>query len=640
MKHPISKTIENFKKITVFKRRAFFLISDILLIVLSMHAAFWLRFDMKVPDQFKKYLLEYCLLSLAIKLFLLAIYKQYSFSWRFYSLHELLDLFRALFLSSIFIVMAMFFFKPFGPFREFPRSILLLDFLMTLGLIGGLRIAKRVFSESRFRTYHQRPNQKRILIIGAGQAGEQIGREMLNNKKSKFFPVGYIDDNPAKLGINMHGIKVIGTRDDLPNILKGIPVDEVLVAIPSADSKEIREIVEIIRKADSIGRKIKVLPGISNLMDGNVTLSDIQEIRIEDLLGREPVKINTEIVREFLSGKRVLITGAGGSIGSELVRTIIPFEPKALALLDIDETELFNLMHQIQPVEFEVRSVVGDVRDRWGISRLFKYFMPEIVIHSAAYKHVPILENFPLEAVKTNVLGAKVLGEISLKNGVEKFINISTDKAINPTSVMGATKRVAEELFRMLNKMNGTRFISVRFGNVLGSRGSVIPLFKEQIQKGGPVTVTHPDMKRYFMAPSEAVRLVLEASATGEGGETFILDMGKPMRIVDLARDMIRLSGFEPDVDIAIVYSGVRPGEKFFEELLSSEEGSESTGHPKIFKARNSGQRDESVFFADVERLINLCHGDTSRKEIFTIIKEIVPAYNNSRIYSLFMKSE
>jgi FlaA1/EpsC-like NDP-sugar epimerase len=640
MKESFVKAIEKFKRITVFKRMTFFFISDILLIVLSMHAAFWLRFDNQIPVQFKKYLLEYSLLSLAIKLLMLAVYKQYSFSWRFYSLHELMDLFRALFLSSIFIVMTMFFFKPFGPFREFPRSILLLDFLITLGLIGGLRIAKRVFSESRFRTHQKRPGQKRILIIGAGQAGEQIGREMLNNKKSKFFPVGYIDDNPAKLGIKMHGIKVIGTRDDLPTILKGIPVDEVLMAIPSADSKEVREIVEIIRKSDGIGRKIKVLPGISNLMDGNVTLSDIQEIRIEDLLGREPVYINTEVVREFLSGKRVLITGAGGSIGSELVRTIIPFEPKALALLDIDETELFNLMHQIQPVEFEVRSVVGDVRDRWGMSRLFKYFRPEIVVHSAAYKHVPVLENFPLEAVKTNVLGAKVLGEMSLKNGVEKFINISTDKAINPTSVMGATKRVAEELFRMLNKMNGTRFISVRFGNVLGSRGSVIPLFKDQIQKGGPVTVTHPDMKRYFMAPSEAVRLVLEASATGEGGETFILDMGKPIRIVDLASDMIRLSGYEPDVDIAIVYSGVRPGEKFFEELLSSEEGSEPTGHPKIFKARNSLQRDESVFFADVERLINLCHGDTSRKEIFTVIKEIIPTYNNSRIYSLFMKSE
>lgn len=612
---------------TPFKRRAFFLLADVALIVFALRAAFWLRFDGQVPDIFSRYLLIYSLLALAVKLGFLMYSGQYNISWRFYSLDDLMKLVRALAFSSLTIAFLMFFLKSYVPFRQFPRSVLLVDFILAMGLISGLRIAKRAVREYRFWTETGIRGRTRILIIGAGQAGEQICREMLNNRKSKYFPTGYVDDDPAKQGISIHGIKVLGKRADIPEILKSRRIDEVLVAIPSADSKDVRNIVETIRKASHV-KSIKILPGIMAIMDGVVALSDIQDIQVEDLLGREAVAIDYEALRQFLSGKRILITGAGGSIGGELARTVLLFEPKKLALLDIDETELFDLMNRLKPLGFEVEAVVGDIRDRAKMARLFQAFRPEIVIHSAAYKHVPILESYPEEAVKNNVLGTKILGELALANGVEKFVNISTDKAINPTSIMGATKRVAEEFLRILNGRNETRFISVRFGNVLGSRGSVIPLFKEQIRKGGPVTVTHPDMKRYFMAPAEAVLLVLAAAAAGQGGGTFVLDMGEPVKIVDLARDMIRLSGHAPDVDIPIVYIGLRPGEKLFEELLGAEEGSDPTEHAKIFRARNSRMREEEQIVEAVDRLIALCAEGCRREDIIGVLKEIVPTFN------------
>jgi len=323
----------------------------------------------------------------------------------------------------------------------------------------------------------------------------------------------------------------------------------------------------------------------------------------------------------------VLITGAGGSIGSELSRTVRQFEPKSLVLLDIDETELFLLLHRLRSESLEIVPVIGDINDKAKMGAVFEKFRPEIVIHSAAYKHVPMLEYYPEDAVKTNVNGTKILAGLAMECGVDKFVYISTDKAINPTSIMGSTKRVGEEMLRVLNRRNKTRFICVRFGNVLGSRGSVTEIFKDQIQRGGPVTVTHPEMKRYFIVPSEAVLLVLEAAAVGEGGEAYVLDMGEPVKIVDLAREMIRLSGHEPDVDIPIIYSGLRPGEKLFEELLGAEEGSEPTAHAKIFKVRDSRKRDEGEVLEKVERLIGLCQENNSREEFIRCLKEIVPTY-------------
>ena len=618
--------IRELGRATVFKRFAFFFLADILLISLSVYGSFFVRFDGAIPPEFSRHLAVYIGLALAIKLAFLVLYDLYNISWQFFRLRELLRLVNALTFGTLAMGALVFFLRSWPPFQSFPRSILILDYIFSLGLLGGLRISKRAVREYSAHPSPGLRHRARILIIGAGTAGEQIGREMLDNPKSLYQPAGFIDDDPAKRGSKLHGVKVLGTRADIPRLLKTLPIDEFLVAIPSARSRDIREIVKLIRDAND-GKPIKVLPGIMDLMSGNVTLADIQDIRVEDLLGREPVEIDHGIIRRFIAGRRVLITGAGGSIGAELARTVLQFAPEAAALVDIDETELFSLTNKLRGASSPFEPVVGDVRDRGKMEAVFSRFRPEVVIHSAAYKHVPILEYYPEEAVKTNILGTRNLAELALWHKVDRFVYISTDKAINPTSVMGATKRVGEELVRTLDRRGATRFISVRFGNVLGSRGSVIPLFLEQIRRGGPVTVTHPDMKRYFMAISEAVLLVLEAAAAGEGGETFVLDMGEPIRIDDLARDMIRLSGHRPDVDIPVVYSGLRAGEKLFEELLGAEEGTEPTAHGKIFKARNSLVRDEAELLAQVDRLVGLCAGAFRRDELVGGLREIVPTY-------------
>jgi len=610
----------------MFKRRLFFLIADSILIAGAVFISFWLRFDGAIPALYLNNLKYYVGLALAVMLTFLLVHGMYDISWRFFALKDLLKLFSAISISSIVMGLGLFVFKTYLPIPPFPRSVLLVDYILTLGSIGVLRISKRAVIEYLSKAGRMKHGRTRILIVGAGDAGSAIGREMLINKKSNYFPIGYIDDDLSKRGMSIQGIKVLGTRDDIPTLLKTNTVDEVLIAIPSFRSKDIQAVVEIIRNSGGLA-KIKILPGILDLMDGNVTLSDIKEVRVEDLLGREKVEIDFAVICAFLTGKRVLITGAGGSIGSELVRTVLTFEPSLTAVLDIDETELFYLMNRFRRAETEIVPVIGDIRDRVKMEGVFAKFRPEIILHSAAYKHVPVLEDYPEEAVKTNVLGTKILGELALKYKAEKFVYISTDKAINPTSVMGSTKRAGEEMLRILNRRNGTKFISVRFGNVLGSRGSVIPLFEEQIKRGGPVTVTHPDMKRYFMATSEAVLLVLEAAAIGEGGEAFILDMGEPIKILDLAREMIKLSGHEPDVDIPIVFSGLRPGEKLFEELLGAEEGSEPTEHPRIFKARNPGVRPEDETFLKIEKLITMCYDGGDRDSIVNGLAEIVPTY-------------
>jgi FlaA1/EpsC-like NDP-sugar epimerase len=613
-------------RMSMFKRRLFFLIADSLLVALAVFVSFWLRFDGAIPAAYFNNLKYYIALGLAVMLSMLLAHGMYDISWRFFGLKDLLKLFSAITLSSIVMGLSVFLFKAYLPIPTFPRSVLLVDYILTLGSIGVLRISKRAAIEYLSKAGRMRHGRTRILIVGAGEAGSAIGRDMLINKKSKYFPVGYIDDDLSKRGMSIHGIKVLGTRNDIPTLLKANAIDEVLIAIPSARSKDVRHIVEIIRDSDGAA-EIKILPGILDLMDGNVTLSDIKEVRVEDLLGREKVEIDFAAIRAFLNRKCVLITGAGGSIGSELARTALQYEPRSVALLDFDETELFYLMNRFRGAAGEISPVIGDIRDRIKMEDVFAKIRPEIVLHSAAYKHVPILESFPEEAVKTNILGTRILGELALKYKVEKFVYISTDKAINPTSVMGSTKRVGEEMLRALNGRNGTKFISVRFGNVLGSRGSVIPLFEDQIKRGGPVTVTHPEMKRYFMATSEAVLLVLEAAAIGEGGETYVLDMGEPIKILDLAREMIRLSGHKPDVDIPIVFSGLRPGEKLFEELLGAEEGSEPTEHARIFKAKNPRVRPEDEMFLKIERLINMCYDGTDRNSIVNGLADIVPTY-------------
>lgn len=618
-------------KTTVGKRKAFFLLTDVVFIAVAVYISFWLRFDGEIPGEYNRFMIRFIGLAEVCNIGLILALRNYQFTWRYFSVREGMRLVSGLILGWVLLGLAMYLFGPMvfgqaGGVLAFPRSVYIMDLGFSLVLIGALRVFKRGYQEYRIRRKSGKSGKPRMLIIGAGSAGEQIGREMLNNPRSKYFPVGYIDDDLAKQRIVIHGIKVIGMRKDIPEIIKSKTIDEILIAIPSARSREIRQILELIRDSNP-EQKIKILPSILDMMDGNAALKDIQEIKVEDLLGREQVQIDYAIIRSFIKGKRILITGAGGSIGSEIVRTVHQFGPAKIGALEIDETELYYVTNLIKRAGGSILPIVGDIRDTVKMEAVFEKFRPEIVVHTAAYKHVPILEHFPEEAVKTNILGTRILGELADKFGVYKFINISTDKAINPTSIMGTSKRVGEEILQVLNKKNGTRYISVRFGNVLGSRGSVIPLFKEQIQRGGPVTVTHPDMKRYFMATSEAVLLVLEAAAAGDGGEVFILDMGEPVKIADLAREMIRLSGHEPDVDIAIIYSGLRLGEKLFEELLGAQEGSEATEYPKIFKAKTSRDWIEGDFWGAVEKLKSACEKSRGKEEIIEILKEIVPTY-------------
>jgi FlaA1/EpsC-like NDP-sugar epimerase len=624
----IKKLIVFLSRNTAFKRRLLFFTSDMFFISFSIYASFWIRYNGVLPPNSTKSLLYYTLLALIIKLSLLVFYNLYDISWRYVGIEELIKIFKALTIGSLFLGMTLFFLRVYSPFTEFPfpRSTLLVDYIISFFLIGSLRVSKRLVLEGIKSPFKSKKEKIEVLIYGAGGAGEQIAREMQRNKNPNYLPMGFIDDNPAKQGVNIHGIRVLGKGQDIPAICKNNKVDEILIALPSAHSREIKKIVEDIRESNLIG-KIKILPSVTDLIDGKVTLSDIHEVELEDLLGRSPVKIDFKAIKDFIQDKNVMITGAGGSIGSELAKSILQFNPENLIVMDIDDTDLFYLVNNLEFSTKEIIPVIGDIKDESKMTSVFENYSPQIVIHSAAYKHVPILESHPEEAVKTNIEGTKILAELSLKYRIEEFVFISTDKAINPSSVMGATKRVGEELLKILNQKNKTKFVSVRFGNVLGSRGSVIPLFKEQIKRGGPVIVTHPEMKRYFMSNSEAVLLVLEASAVGQGGEVFVLDMGEPIKILDLAKEMIRLSGYEPDVDIPIVFTQVRPGEKLFEEILSAEEGVESTGYEKILKARRADERSMEALMEKINLLIKMSHENNGEDKIIKLLKEIVPTY-------------
>ena len=630
MRQRVENVMKSFFRTTTLKRRAFFFLTDTLFIALSTYLSFWLRFDGRIPPEYSRFLLIYILVQEIVLLSALSLLHCYDISWSFFSVRDAQRLFSALTSGSLILGIVVFFVRPAPAFHGYPRAVFITNYLMVVGFIGTLRISKRAIREYQIRRLGRSAERARTIIVGAGSAGEQIVREMLKNPRSRYYPLGFIDDDPSKSGVVIQGVKVLGSRKDLPALVNANHIDEVLIAMPSAPSKDIREIFGLIRECDE-KTKINILPSIIDLVHGNVALKDIQEIKVEDLLGREPVEIDFQAIRTFLNGKSILVTGAGGSIGSELARTALQFNPAKLIVLDIDETELFYLINRLKNEFGSIIPVVADIRDEAKMEAVFSKYNPQVVLHSAAYKHVPIMEKFPEEAVKTNIFGTKLLAEKSAKYGVETFVNISTDKAINPTSVMGASKRIGEDVLRTSFNGGRVRFISVRFGNVLGSRGSVIPLFKDQIQRGGPVTVTNPEMKRYFMATSEAVLLVLQAAAVGSGGEVFVLDMGEPVKIDELAREMIRLSGHQPDVDIHVVYTGLRPGEKLFEELIGTLENSEATDHPKIFRVKNHDIDDKKDFREVLRRLEELSRGPNSKAEIMGLIQKMVPSYTPDR---------
>ena len=614
--------------ISIFKKTAltkiiFFAVMDIFCVVISIWAAFLLRFDFNIPTLYIPFI--YKMVGLAV-IFVLPIFyfqKLYSFSWSYVSTNELISLFKATTIAFIFLSVAIFVSHYFPYFINFPRSTIIVSYLLVFIFCGAVRFSKRVYLRI---TGQNRMLEKEItLIVGAGDAGEQILRSIISSNKSHYHPIGFVDDNPIKKGVVIHGLKVLGKVSDIPEMVRIHQIRQIIIALPSVSGKKIREAVELGKKAGVW--KIKIAPPLYEVIRGQVSFKNLKDVEVEDLLGRDEVNLNTKQIESFVKDKLILITGAAGSIGSELSRQVVKFKPKIILLLDQDETGIFNIAKELENnfPGLKIQRLVADVTNKEKISKIFKEYSPQIVFHAAAYKHVPLMEENADEAVKNNIFGTENLVKASVDFNVEKFVFISTDKAVNPTSIMGATKRVGEMICQLANKKNKTKFISVRFGNVLNSRGSVIPIFREQIKRGGPIEVTHPDMKRYFMLTSEACLLVLQAGAMGSGGEVFVLDMGNPVKILDLAKEMVRLSGLVLDKDIAIVFTGIRPGEKLFEEILTAEEGTIATQNKKIFTAKvdcvNLNNLDEMIKKLD-SGILNY-----GKEEIIEVLTQIVPFF-------------
>ncbi len=597
---------------TLKKRFIFFLLSDITLLSISLYFAFLLRFDFDIPIYYDGLWDKWLLIILMFKLSLLYISNIYNANWRYISVNEFISITKTLFISTTVLFCANLFLQNIEAKYSLPKSVILIDFLISLFLILALRVSKRVYEQ--FINFKLRDGKK-ALIIGAGSTGERVVRELL--RESSIKPIGFLDDDKNKLNSTIHNIRVIGKLSNLANLAKDNHIELVIIAIRDVTHIKIREIYELCK---SVGvNEVKIVPNLESV-NKEISFKDIRDINLEDLLSRERVVIEESKVSEFIKNKVVLVSGAGGSIGSEIVRQLIKFQPKQIIGFEIDETELHNLSLELKATNFT--PYVGDIRDRIKLEYLFNKFKIDIVFHAGAYKHVPLMEDFPEEAIKTNMFGTYNLAEFATKYGVSEFVNISTDKAVNPTSIMGATKRMAENICLMFN--GTTKFVSVRFGNVLGSRGSVIPIFLEQIKNGGPITVTHPDMKRYFMTIPEAVLLVFQSATMGSGGEVFILDMGEPVKITKLAEDLIRLQGLEPYKDIEIKFSGLRAGEKLFEELMSAEEGSDKTYHQKVFVAKGI----KSV--ANLDETLNKFRNSLNsldREELIELLKESVPFY-------------
>jgi len=620
--HVMRERIDTLLNTARTYKRFLSILTDVILILLSLCLSFLIRLG-SIDEIIARHIYQLYLLALIVtplKIVVFWLFRLYHISFRYISFREVLSILKASALTSPMISFIALIFRDTELFLGFPRSIVFIDFFLSFFLITGIR--------AFFRLYYSDSGRKKgqeTLIVGAGSAGEQLVRDILRSPKYDYLPVGFIDDDLQKRRTQIHGVKVLGTREDIPKLVKDLDVRQIIIAIPSASSQEIKGIMEYVRNTGL--KDVKVLPGISDLMNGNVTLKDIRDISIEDLLGREPVKIDMENVSASIRSQNILITGGGGSIGSELCRQVARFYPAKLIILDMGETELFNIERAIRAKypNLCLLPVVGDIRDEKRIEGVFEVHSIDTVFHAAAYKHVPLMEANSREAIINNIFGTKLLAEKSVKWGVRRFINISTDKAVNPTSVMGATKRVAENLLLGLNN-DTTAFISVRFGNVLGSRGSVIPIFQEQIRKGGPITITDYEMKRYFMTISEAVQLVMQAGAMGKGGDVFVLDMGDPVSIYHVAEELIRLSGLEPDKDIPIVISGRRPGEKLFEELLTAEEGTTATLHTKIFSAKITGVIDRN-YLEKIDALISLAKDHKDNEKFLPLLKDLVPTY-------------
>lgn len=590
------------------------------LIVAANQAAFWLRFDGEVPPPQQPFNTTLLPLLVLVRLAVFFPLRLHKGVWRYASVLDLRNIVMGVALSSVVFWVIV---HGLMGVLVYPRTVFIIDAVLLISLLGGLRLGRRLYAAS-----WRRGDEKRILVYGAGDAGEMIVRDMLQSARFRARPIGFVDDDDRKVGQHIHGVPVLGGRTLLSEILRVHTPEELLIAIPSASRETLRDIVRVL---EPYKIRITTLPRVHDLVGAQIEVGQIRQLKVEDLLAREPVGLDYEPVRRFLEGKRVLVTGAGGSIGSELCRQIAAARPISLVLLDRYENSLFHIHNELTKSleNVELHPVVADITDVRRIEQVFDAVRPEVIFHAAAHKHVPLMEDNPCEAVKNNIRGTRIVAEAAERCGVERFVLISTDKAVNATSVMGATKRVAELIVKGLSNSQTTRFAAVRFGNVLGSNGSVVPTFLAQIEKGGPVTVTHPEMRRFFMLIPEAVQLVLHAAALCDSAPLFVLEMGEQMKVVDMARDLIRLSGFVPDKDIEIKFTGVRPGEKLFEELVGEGEVAEPSSLRKVLRVQSSAPRSHNGLADAVVRLEALAldgRNDEVLRELRVLLSDFTPA--------------
>jgi FlaA1/EpsC-like NDP-sugar epimerase len=591
--------------------------ADAVIINLSVYLTLLLRFEARIPDSILQDFIHLIPVFTIVTLFFMAALKLYGRIWEYASLGEMMTILRAVTYSMAVILLLIYLFKIPG----LPRSVYIGAWMMLNASIGASRLSWRII-RTIFKGSDHQP-QHNVLIVGAGDAGALLVREIRSNPQLHLKAVGIVDDDHSKRKLLLFQVPVLGDRSKIPVLVRDLEVDEIIIAMPSASGQIIREILKIARTTTA---RVKILPGIYNGLSSSA-LAQLREVNMEDLLRREPVAIDLEEIATYISGKTVLITGAGGSIGSELCRQVLSLHPARLVMVDNCENNLFDIEMELIAVSVPgcICPELNNTQHREMMERVFRKYHPQVVFHAAAYKHVPMMERHPNEAFYNNVIGTKNTAELADDYGVETFILVSTDKAVNPTSVMGASKRLAELVIKDINRSSKTRFAAVRFGNVLGSRGSVVPTFIKQIEKGGPVTVTHPEMKRYFMTIPEAVQLIIQAGAMARGSETFVLDMGEPVKISDLASDLIRLTGREPGQDIQIEYTGIRPGEKLYEELFTDREGMASTKHQRIFISKN--EIDDKYINVGKTLQTFAKNGIHSKMEFIQLIANLLPEY-------------
>jgi len=603
-------------------RNRYLLMADVILIVISVLVSFALKLELDNFFPYYRAIFMMVVVAIMVKPVIYYTFGLYRRLWVYASVNELKIIVAAVAVSSVIVSAVMITLFILGVITGLPRSVLGIDFLLSLVFVGGIRFALRIRAETR-APQPRNGKIRKVLVIGAGDAGALVVRELLKNRQSNLEPVGFLDDDQGKQHHELYGVRVLGTLTELPEVLDKNHIDEVIIAIPSAPGRVVRRVADDCR---SKGIPFRTMPGIFELIGGKVSVSRLREVDITDLLRREPARIHEEWIGDVLKGRCILVTGAGGSIGRELCRQVSRWEPARLILLGHGENSVFEALLELRENSptFEIIPIIADVRDTHRIESVLSEFHPQVVFHTAAHKHVPLMQANTEEAVSNNVIGTRNLVTAAVNHGVERFVLISTDKAVRPVNVYGATKRLAEMIVLDAAHRTGKAYSVVRFGNVLGSRGSVVPIFKHQIAQGGPITLTHPDMERYFMTIPEAVHLVLQAAAMGRGGEAFLLNMGQQIKILDLAEDLIRLTGLEPGRDIDIVFTGIRPGEKLREELWETGKKYEETAHPEIFRSTQDDTLPPESLSQTINKLEQL--SATNQPEaIIQLLDETIP---------------